>query len=465
MAVTSDEVDKSPLSENASRVVWTLAWPAVALNSLQIANNLLDTAFVGRLDAASITAQGASLPVIFLLFQVTMALGMAATAIVSRAFGAGEIHEARYANLQCLGLGIVIGMALTIVCALMGFGFPHLLIPKGNTDALKAMTAYVVVFGFSLPAQHIIQVFAGSLRGVGDTKSPMVISGLQVLLHMVLNFFLIFKTRPSSFGFDIPGAGWGLAGASAAFAMSSWIAALIYVAYGRRTLFGSLWSLPRPSLQWAKRILRIAYPAAIMGAVRTTALGVFVYVLSNVQHASAAVAAIRGGFTIESIMFMPGFGLSMAAAALVGQSLGMKRPDRAEKLGWTAGHYSCLVVVCLSIPIAIFASQISNLLVQSDPHISAEMARMIRFLCMTEYLFGYSIVLSGALQGAGDTVSPMWISAVTLWGFRLPLSWLLALTLGFGATGAWIAMSVTQALAGLWTIWVFKRGRWKTVKV
>src|SRR6476469_7235727 len=112
MAVAAAVLERGVGRENATKSVWALAWPAVALNSLAVINNLLDTGFVGRLRTEAITAQGASIAVVFLLFQVAMALGTSATAIVSRSFGAKELHEARFANLQCLSLSIVIGLAL-----------------------------------------------------------------------------------------------------------------------------------------------------------------------------------------------------------------------------------------------------------------------------------------------------------------------------------------------------------------
>ena len=464
MAVASDALERDSLHENATKVVWSLAWPVVALNSLQVVNNLLDTGFVGRLDPAAITAQGASIAVVFLLFQVAFALGTSSTAIVSRSYGAGELHEARFANLECLSLSLIIGLCLTVVCAGMALVVPHVLIPADNPKAMEFMRAYVLIYGLSLPAQHVIQVFAGSLRGSGDTKSPMFFSGLQILLHMTFNFLLIFPTRHFG-GLTIPGANWGLAGAGAAFALSSWCSALAYVTYSKHTLFGSLWKLPRPTTQWAERILRIAWPAAIMGIVRTAAMGVFIFVLRFVPDASASEGAVRGGFTIESIMFMPGMGLSMAAAALVGQSLGMGLPSRAEKLGWTAGHYSGLVVLLISIPVFTFAPNIAFLLVPTDHQIAHEMATMMRFMCTTEFLFGYSMVMNGALQGAGDTIRPMWITIVSLWGLRVPLAFFLALGIGMGAAGAWLAMALTQGVSGIMGMWFFKRGHWKTVKV
>ena len=115
--------------------MWTLAWPAVALNSLAVINNLLDTGFVGRLEPAAITAQGASLAVIFLLFQIAFALGTAATALVSRAFGAEEHIEVRMATRQCLSLSVWIGVGLMAVCALLGLVVPYALIPASNHEA------------------------------------------------------------------------------------------------------------------------------------------------------------------------------------------------------------------------------------------------------------------------------------------------------------------------------------------
>lgn len=465
MATLEPTLERGYPHENASRVVWQLAWPAVALNSLAVINNLLDTGFVGRLEPAAITAQGASIAVIFLLFQIAFALGTSATALVSRSYGAKEMADARTANLQTLSLSFLIGLGLTVVCAGAAYVVPRILIPAENTKAILYMHQFVLIYGLSLPAQHIIQVFAGSLRGIGDTKSPMMISGLQILLHMFFNFLLIFPTRELWNGVTVPGAGWGLAGAGAAFTLSSWLSALVYMVYSRGTPLGSIFRLGGLRREWVERITRIAFPAAVMGVVRTAAMGVFMIVLKYVPDASQALAAVRGGFTIESIMFMPGLGLSMAAASLVGQSLGMGRPDRAEKLGWTAAHYSGFVVLCLSIPIFVFAPQIANLLVPSDPQIAREMATMMRFMCTTEVLFGYSMVMSGALQGAGDTVRPMWITIISLWGLRVPLAFLLALGFQMGASGAWISMAFTQGVAGILGMWFFKRGHWKTVRV
>lgn len=444
-----------------AKVVWALAWPAVALNSLQVVNALLDTKFVGSLQAAALTAVGASTTVVFLLFSMAMALGAAPTALVSRAFGAGKAEEMRRATRQSLGVALVAGIGFAFLGSVGAWVAAQLLIPATDSEARRLMVLYLHAWSIGLPAIFVIQTLAASLRGIGDTKSPMVISGVQILLHILLNFVLIFPPRPTGLGIMIPGAGLGLLGAGAALAISAWVSALIYLSWTTKTPLGNCWRLSVPSIEWTKRILRIALPAAVQSVVRVSSLGAFTMVLAGTTNASVAIAALRAGFSIEAIMFMPSFGLAVAASALVGQSLGMKDPQRAERLGWTASHIGGILTLALSVPIFVLAPAIAQGLVEQKPLISAEAAALIRWLCVTEVFFAYAMVLIGAIQGAGDTVRPLYLTIVCMWLLRVPMAWLLAYPVGLGSHGAWIAMSFTQGVQGVLAIALFKRGKWK----
>jgi len=448
-----------------AKVVWALAWPAVALNSLQVVNALLDTKFVGALQSAALTAVGASTTVVFLLFSMAMALGAAPTALVSRAFGAGQTEEMRRATRQSLAVALVAGVGFAVLGSFGAWVAARLLIPSNDPEAQRLMVQYLHAWSFGLPAIFIIQTLAASLRGIGDTKSPMVISGLQIVLHIALNYLLIFPARTTSAGFVIPGAGLGLVGAGAALAISAWVAAVIYLVWTTKTPLGNCLRLTLPRLDWTKRILRIALPAAVQSVVRVSSLGAFTMVLAFATNASVAIAALRAGFSIEAIMFMPSFGLAVAAAALVGQSLGMKDPARAERLGWTAAHLGGIVTLALSIPIFLLAPGIAAGLVEQKPLISAEAAGLIRWLCVTEVFFAYAMVLIGAIQGAGDTVRPLYLTIVCMWLLRVPLAWLLTSPAGLGSHGAWISMSLTQGVQGVLAIVLFKQGKWKHQQV
>jgi putative MATE family efflux protein len=488
VAVTVDPpAPKANPGENLAWVVWGLAWPVVALNSLQVVNALLDRAFIGHLDPSALTAHGASMSVIFLFFSLAAALGVATTALVSRAYGAGQRDEVRAASRQCVNLSLFCGIAVAVLgVASIGL-FQRVLLPPGDAQAGALMWQYLSAYVIGLPAVFIIQALAGSLRACGDTKSPMVISGIDILIHIALNFVLIFPSRDVSYAFStpvigsvsgvihIPGAGLGLQGAGIALALSAWIAAIGYLFWSGRTPIGPAWRLGLPVRSWVLRILRIASHAAGSALTRVGSFMLFTAILAQTPDARFAIAAMSVGIAIESIMFMPAFGLAMATSALVGQSLGAKNPQRAERVGWLAAHHAALVMLALSVPIFLGADWIAAIMVSppgADPEtlhraalIREAAAEYIRLMCLTQVLVGYAMVLIGALQGAGDTARPMWLTLVSMLFIRAPLAFVMALPLGMGATGAWIAMALTQGLQGVMAMGAFKQGHWKEKKV
>jgi putative MATE family efflux protein len=443
----------------------------VALNSLQTLNGLLDNFFLSYVGSAALNAVGASTSYVFLLFSISMALGTAATAIVSRAYGAGTHDECVVANAKCVSLSVWVGLALAVLAFPGALGASRLLVSAESPEVRGLFVVYASVFAAALPAIFVIQSLAGSLRGIGDTRSPMVISGLQILLHIGLNVVLVLPTREVG-GVTIPGAGWGLTGAAVSMAVSAWAAAVVYLLWSKRTPLETRLDLRMPELDWIKRILNIAVPASMMSIVRVTSLAAFTIVLKNVADSVHAQGALRPGFSIESFAFMPAFGLSIAAAALVGQSLGMKDPDRAERLGWTAAHQAAIVSAVVSVLLFAFAGPLARAVLPGDPQTAEVAAQYTRFVASTEVFFAYAMVLIGAMQGAGDTQRPMWLSLFALWGIRVPLAAVLALPSvwflpGFdlGSDGAWMSMASTQLVQGAAAIWLFKKGHWKATKV
>ena len=168
--------------------------------------------------------------------------------------------------------------------------------------------------------------------------------------------------------------------------------------------------------------------------------------------------------TAESIAFMPGLGYSMAATALVGQSLGAKRADVASRYAWMSTGQACLIMTVMGIVFYVLAYPFAHWFTR-DPVVIGVAADYLRINAYSEPFLALAMVLSGAFQGAGDTRTPTWITFVTMWLFRLPLAYLLALSLGYGTHGAWWAMAASVIASGLLTASLFQRGSWKRVKV
>ena len=456
MAISTEAV-RSPHG-----AVWHLAWPIIALNSLQVVNSLLDARFISALGGAALNASGAAQSLLFLFVSLAFAIAVGATALVSRFYGSSEPENMIKASRQTTTLSLLLGIAISI---LGYFSLPYicaLFVDPGGA-AYREMLRYLGPVLVGIPAVYVFNNLAASLRAISDTKTPMVVSGIQILAHMALNFILIFPPR-SIGGMQIPGFDLGIAGAGWAFAISAWISALLYFPASGRTVLGATWKLQKPDLTWVTRTLKIALPASLMTIIRVSSFAVFSMALKHTAEGEAALGAMRVGIAMESIAFMPAFGYSMAASALVGQNLGSKEPDRAERLAWAATNQAVIVMSVMAVVFLIFAPQFAQVFIE-QPEQRAIAISYIRIVAITEPLFGYAMVLTGAHQGAGDTGRPTWANFISSWLLRVPLVYLFAVWMRMGSTAAWSVMALTQAVNGVIMIYLFRKGDWKTKRV
>jgi putative MATE family efflux protein len=443
-----------------------LAWPVIALNSLQVVNSLLDSKFVGSLGPASLTASGAAINITFLFFSIAFALGTGATAMVSRFFGANDEVQMIKASRQAISLSIALGVVAAAVAAVLTPLAARVLVEPGGA-AYREMLRYLYPVIVGMPAVFVFSAVAASLRAIGDTRTPMIVSGVQILLHILLNYLLMFPPRiVSLFGAEwtIPGADMGIAGAGTAFSISAWFAALVYLPVASRTVLGPVWRVEWIDRVWAWRLIRISVPASIASLIRVTSLFAFSAALKYTAEGESALGAMRVGFSMEGIAFMPAFGYMIAASALVGQSLGARKPDRAERLAVCATWQATAFAVVVSVLFLIFAPELSHWFVK-DPTQMELATSYLRIIALTEPMFAIALVLTGAHQGAGDTVRPMWVALVTSWFMRVPAVWLFAVGLRLNADGAWWVMSLTQAVHGAAMIWLFRSGAWKEKEI
>lgn len=442
--------------------VMALAWPSVLAMLLQTVNSLMDAFFVGNLPNGrqALAATGIGGIVVFLLISIAMGVTIGTTALVARFTGSGEHEKAVEATGQSVTLGVLLALVFGSI-AYVGRGAiaSALLGAPGASEAARLCAQFLAAVLPAAVALFLVNVLQASFRGLGDTRTPMRITLAMIATHISLNSVLIY----GRWGFPRM----GVRGAGTALAASLFVGAILYLfaVKRRQELSEALtWLHLQPRADWAWRILRIGLPAALQAVLRTLALLSFQGMLVKAVEGEAGVAALQIGLRAEAIAYMPGFGYSIAASALVGQNLGAKNPGRAERTAWAATWQAVGVMIFMAILFYVFATPFSRLFTQ-DVLVQRLGADYLRVNAYCEPFLALGMVLTGALQGAGDTTRPTVITFLTMWVLRLPLAFLVMFSLGYQTHGAWISMGVSTSIGGLMTVWLFRTGKWKRIKV
>ncbi len=447
--------------------VFRVAVPSVATMLLQTTNGLLDRFFVGSLGPDALAAVTISMSLNFALMSAAMAISVGTTALVARFVGEGDALQADRATQQSLTLSLLMAAAVGLLMFFLRHPLLAALGLQSNTLHLAATYLNIVLLG--LPTLFGMLILNGAFRGLGDTVRPFWVSLGANVVHVIGNYLLIF----GNLGFPRL----GLAGGAVALVISQAVAFALYLYFLHRSplrdaLSPHGWKLDG---DWARRIARIGLPASAQQLLRVGSMIAFQGILARTPAGSAAVAALGVGLVSESIAFMPGFGYSIAASAFVGQNLGARQVRRANDGAWAATWQALAVMSLMGVVFWTFAEPFARIFVHGEaktPHEQAQMETTIaltvaylKIAAWTEPLLGLGMVLTGALQGAGETKSPTLITILTMVVLRLPLAWLLTIYLGYGAVGGWYAMAASTASAGLLTVVVFRQGRWRKVRV
>ena len=437
------------------RAVWSLAWPTILTNVLQTSYGFVNLIFVGSLGKASIAAVAFANSALFWQFAALLGVMVGNTALVSRSTGAGNPKDAEIATRQSLLLALA-GAVLTAV--------PMILLHQGILSVLGAepqvitiAAPYLNVCLYASPLFFLSMVLASSLRGIGDTRTPLIAMGVQVALNVLGDWVLIFGVGPFP-ALGVTGAAWAT--------LFSRVASLAVLGllFTRTPLAGALRGPYRVDWGWMKRILNIGLPATAQAVLRTTGSSVYQGIVARTVEGTTAVAALSIGIQAESLAFMPGFAFGVAATAMVGQNLGAGQPARARRAGWLSMVQGMIIMSAMGVLFFLLAQPFSRLISQ-EADVVALGAAYLMINAPSEPFLAMAMVLTGALNGAGQTRVPAVLTFLSLWVLRLPMTWLLALHLSMGATGAWISMAVTTGLGGLFTAAYYKWGRWAATRV
>jgi len=454
-AETGNRTRDRIVTDHVWKTVWWLAWPSVITMLLQTANGMIDIAFVGRLGADALTGVGLASQVMMILMAISMAVSVGTTALVARFIGANQTKDAKEAVRQA----IVLSFAISIVSGLLAFlAGPWLIAEMGAEGAgLRQGVLYLNILLLGIIPYYLMFILTGVYRGMGDMRTPLIVMAVVTAVSLVGDYALILGIGP------FPRL--GVAGAGIATAISRCVAMVMFLSYLPKSHLGkALRGSWRPVWSWHRRILNIGSPAAVQGLLRTAASMTFFGILGRIPDSTYGIAALTIGLRTEALAFMPGFAFSVAATSMVGQNLGARRPDRAAAGAWAAAWQGMGVMGAMGLLFILFAHPIASVFT-NDRSVLPLAASYLQINGISEPFLAMAMILTGALQGAGETRLPTAATIVTQWFIRLPLCYYLTLTLGLGALGAWIAMSGSTILAGLATLAVFKLSRWQEIEV
>jgi putative MATE family efflux protein len=437
-----------------ARAIIMLAVPMVIEMSMESIFAVADVFWVAHLGADAVATVGLTESMLTIIYTVAMGLSIGATALVARRIGEQDPEGAAHAAAQSIVLGAVVAVAIAIVAAplapalLRGMGASPEVVHTGSgfTRVMLGGNATVVLL-FLLNA-----VF----RGAGDAAIAMRVLMFGNALNIVLGPCFIFGIGP------FPKLGvMGAAVATNIGRGSAVVYQLVTLArgHGRVKIRRQHFRLDVPLM---RSVLRLSGSGTVQILIGTASYVGLVRILS--VFGSAALAGYTIGIRVILFALLPAFGLSNAAATMVGQNLGAGRPDRAESAVWTAARYNMLFLGLVGVLFLVSAPIIASFFTD-DPGVAPFAVGCLRIVSLGFVFYACGMVLTQSFNGAGDTWTPTIINLFVFWLWEIPLAWWLSVQAGLGARGVFIALTVAYSSLALVSAALFKRGRWKEKRV
>jgi len=439
---------------NLNRAILLLAIPMVLEMVLESLFAVVDVFWVGRLGADAVATVGLTESLLSLVFAVGLGLSLSTTAMVARRIGEKDPEGAAVAGVQAIAIGLVI----SILVGLPSFIYaPHLLHLMGASPQIVAVgSGYARIALAGSGAIMMLFLNNAIFRGAGDAAIAMRLLWVSNIINLVLDPCLIFGWGP------FPKL--GVTGAALATFTGRSIGVL-YQFY--RLLKGTeririLRRQVHLNFSVLLRLLRVSLTGILQFAIAHTSWIGLVRIVS--VFGSAALAGYTIAIRILIFVLMPSWGLSNAAATLVGQNLGAKQPERAETSVWRTGLYNMIFLGVIGLFFVVFAEPIIRLFT-SDPAVIPLAVSSLRILSYGNIGYAYGMVMLQAFNGAGDTVTPTIVHFFGFWLLEIPLAYFLAITIHMQSNGVYIAIVVAEAAIAAAGIVLFKRGRWKRQQI
>lgn len=438
-------------------VIMSLAWPTMLEQLMQTAVQYIDTAMVGSLGTQATAAVGATTTVNWLINSSISALSIGFLAYIAKSLGAGDRNLAKRAVGQAVLTVLVVGSVFTAVTLSLSGVIPVWMQVKEGIRETASVYFFILYTPMLLRAATII--FGTVLRAAGDTKTPMKVGIIVNLVNVILNFFLIYPTRPMFDGaFMMPGAGWGVIGAAAASGIAFAVGGILITIV--------LWKHPEispkgqriaPDMQILRPCLKVAFPNMLQRFGTSLGYVAFASMINSLGEVATAAHTIAN--TVESAFYIPGYGMQTAAATLAGNAYGANDEDRMKRLA------KMFIPIEIGLMIlsggALFVS--APLLVQifsSSEEVIALGSTVLRMVALSEPFYGFSIIIEGMMQGVGRTKQPFVFNIMGMWMIRIVGTFICTQLLGYGLVSAWACMIAHNMFLFVMFLICYIRGTW-----
>jgi len=422
-----------------------LAWPGIVEQLFRASGGTITFAIVGQLGAVATAAMGASFQYLFLLFPIWGALSTGTVAVVARRMGEGRPDAAADAMRQSLVLA-------TVLAVLSGGAFvvlaePLLVLIGASEDVVRAGAPFLALLGGLNLFQTLGIIGVNGMRAAGDSRGPMWLSLAGSLAYVPLAYALV---HPLAFG--VIGAAYAQLILNAVFLVL--ILALLWRGRAGLRLAGGRWAFQRETVRSLMTVSLPSMAETLLFSVGILALGGIVFRFGTEAYAAHQIIG-----SIEVMSFLPCVGFSAAAAALVGQSLGMHQPARAMSVGWAATRMAALWTSTAGIAFALLPAFFLGLFTSSPEVVAAGIGAMV-VIGIAQPAQAIIFTVGGALRGAGDTRYTLALTTLNWFVVRFPLAVLLGLVVGWGLTGVWLAVAIDYTVRAGLMAHRFASGRW-----